>query len=178
MSPTSKRRYRASELHQVNWEQIRELSGDGRVIFPIGVAKEDFVPGLMRPDRTVLVAVKWRHPQPTRALIERVVGLGGRRIEAVMEPSGTYGDALAGLLRAAGVAIYRVSPKRVYDAAELYDGVPSLHDAMAGYALSPIGSCASTRARSIKHGARHRRRVPQRVSGALHGSRAWTRPQP
>jgi len=48
-----------------------------------------------------------------------------------LEPSGTYGDALVGQLRRLGVAVYRVSPKRVHDAAEVYDGVPSLHDAKA-----------------------------------------------
>ncbi len=55
----------------------------------------------------------------------------GVRVEVVMEPSGTYGDPLLWQLRQAGVALYRVSPKRVHDAAEVFDGVPSLHDAKA-----------------------------------------------
>lgn len=46
-----------------------------------------------------------------------------------MEPSGTYGDALRELFQARGVTVYRVSPKRSHDAAEVYDGVPSYHDA-------------------------------------------------
>ena len=52
-------------------------------------------------------------------------------LEVVLEPSGTYGDALVGQLRRLGVAVYRISPKRVHDGAEVYDGVPSLHDAKA-----------------------------------------------
>ncbi len=56
---------------------------------------------------------------------------GAVALEVVLEPSGTYGDALVGQLRRRGVAVYRVSPKRVHDAAEVYDGVPSLHDAKA-----------------------------------------------
>jgi len=48
-----------------------------------------------------------------------------------MEPGGTYGDALLWQRRQAGIALYRVSPKRVHDAAEVFDGVPSLHDAKA-----------------------------------------------
>ena len=56
-----------------------------------------------------------------------------------MEPSGTYGDALRALFVEAGVWVYRISPKRVHDAAEIYDGVPSLHDAKA----APHGLCAA-----------------------------------
>jgi transposase len=56
----------------------------------------------------------------------------------VLEPSGTYGDALIWQLRQAGIALYRVSPKRVHDAAEVYDGVPSLHDAKAAYLIGRL----------------------------------------
>jgi transposase len=45
--------------------------------------------------------------------------------------SGTYGDALRWQLRALGAEIFRASAKRVHDAAEVYDRVPSLHDAKA-----------------------------------------------
>jgi transposase len=46
-----------------------------------------------------------------------------------MEPSGSYGDPLRRLLWEAGIRVYRVSGKRSHDAAEVYDGVPSWHDA-------------------------------------------------
>jgi transposase len=59
-------------------------------------------------------------------------------VEAVLEPSGTYGDVLVWQLRQAGIALYRVSPKRVHDAAEVYDGVPSLHDAKAAYLIGRL----------------------------------------
>lgn len=49
-----------------------------------------------------------------------------------MEPSGTYGDSLRHALQAAGLMVYRVKPKQVHDARELYDGVPSSHDAKSG----------------------------------------------
>ncbi len=55
-----------------------------------------------------------------------------------MEPTGTYGDALRGLLVAEGWPVYRVGPKRVHDAAEAYDGVPSLHDAKAAYVMGRL----------------------------------------
>lgn len=53
----------------------------------------------------------------------------GLLIEAVMESSGTYGDVLRHQLLEHGVPVFRVSGKRTHDAAEVYDGVPSLHDA-------------------------------------------------
>ena len=55
-----------------------------------------------------------------------------------MEPSGTYADALCHYLADQGIAIHRVSPKRVHDAAEVYDGVPSLHDAKAAYIIARL----------------------------------------
>ena len=134
----SKYKYRASELQQVNWERVREQVQDEAVVFAVDVAKEDFVGTLMKPDRTVVQTLKWQHPRQSRELVERLQGLKAGRLEAVMEPSGTYGDALRGLLTASGVAVYRVSPKRVHDAAELYDGVPSLHDAKAAYLIGRL----------------------------------------
>ncbi len=55
-----------------------------------------------------------------------------------MEPSGTYGDALRRYLSELGLAVYRVAPKRVHDAAELYEGVASLHDAKSAYLIGRI----------------------------------------
>jgi transposase len=41
--------------------------------------------------------VQWTHPQQTRALVAaRVATFGAARLEVVMEPSGTYGDAARG----------------------------------------------------------------------------------
>ncbi len=134
----SKYKYRARQLHQVNWQNVQEQSGDGRVVFAVDVAKRGFFATLMKPDRTVLETLKWSHPQQTGALLGQLQWLGVQRLEAVLEPSGTYGDALLGQLSAAGVAVYRLSPKRVHDAAELYDGVPSLHDAKAAYLIGRL----------------------------------------
>jgi hypothetical protein len=55
-----------------------------------------------------------------------------------MEPSGTYGDPLRWLFSRQGVTVYRLSPKRVHDSAEVYDGVPSLHDAKAAYQIGRL----------------------------------------
>ena len=136
----SKRRYSAIEFNRVNWAMMTEQVTGQRAVFAVDVAKEDFVGTLLDAERTPRVTVKWTHPQHTRALVEQVVELSGaaQQLDVAMEPSGTYGDALRWQLVSAGLAVYRVSPKRVHDAAEVYDGVPSLHDAKAAYVIGRL----------------------------------------
>jgi len=135
----SKRRYSTVELNQVNWARMREQVAGQRAVFAVDVAKEDFVGVLLDAERTALVTVAWKHPEQTWALIEQLVLLSQEaELEIAMEPSGTYGDALRWQLIQLGLAVSRVSPKRVHDAAEVYDGVPSLHDAKAAYVIGRL----------------------------------------
>lgn len=128
----NKRRYKSVEFKKVDWNKVGDRIEGERVVLAVDVAKEDFVATLLDAEQTTLVTFKWRHPQDTAEVVERMASLGqALQLEAVMESSGTYGDALVWQLRQAGIALYRVSPKRVHDAAEVYDGVPSLHDAKA-----------------------------------------------
>lgn len=142
-----KRRYRATDVNQMNWAEIAEQAGEQPVVFAVDVAKEKFVGALMKPDRSVLKTIKWRHPEQTRELVHGLLShLGAQQLEVAMEPSGTYGDALRWLFLTRGVAVYRLSPKRVHDSAEVFDGVPSLHDAKAAYQigrlhLDGVGQC-------------------------------------
>jgi hypothetical protein len=55
-----------------------------------------------------------------------------------MESSGTYGDVLRYQLYDLGVPVFRVSGKRTHDASEVYDGVPSLHDAKCAAILAKL----------------------------------------
>jgi transposase len=135
----SKRRYKSEEFKSVDWSRVQGRIEGERVVLGVDVAKEDFVATLLDGEQTALLTFKWRDPQDTAEVLERMLRLGqGRRLEAVLEPSGTYGDALLWQLRQAGIAPYRVSPKRVHDAAEVYDGVPSLHDAKAAYLIGRL----------------------------------------
>jgi hypothetical protein len=135
----SKRRSQGKELKSVGWDEItRRLEGEC-VVVAVDVAKEDFVGAVLDGEQTALLTFKWRHPQETAEVVERICELGqGRQLEAVLEPCGTYGDALVGQLRQAGVALNRVSPKRVHDAAAVCDGGPSLRDAKAAYLIGRL----------------------------------------
>jgi transposase len=74
----------------------------------------------------------------TPEFLSLLAGLSARRVEAVTEPSGSYGFALEELLRRAQFPVFRVSPKRSHDAAEVYDGVPSRHDAKAAAIIAKL----------------------------------------
>jgi len=134
-----KRRYKATNVKQVNWEVVAAQTQGERIIFGVDVAKEEFFAVLMKIDQSVIDTIKWTHPQQTRELSAHLLDdLKCSRLEVVLEPSGTYGDALRHHLSKLGFSIYQISPKRVHDAAEVYDGVPSLHDAKAAYLIGRL----------------------------------------
>jgi len=134
-----KRRYRTTKVNQVNWAQIADQAGEQPMVFAVDVAKEKFVGALMKPDRTVLKTIQWQHPDQTPELVHGLLShVGAQRLEVAMEPSGTYGDALRWLFVTHDVAVFRLSPKRVHDSAEVFDGVPSLHDAKAAYQIGRL----------------------------------------
>jgi transposase len=127
-----KRIYRAEDVKDLNLGVLKETVRGRRVVVGIDVAKEDFVAAVIGQDREVLITIKWKHPLESNRFIDAIVDqLPWAFLEVVMEPSGTYGDALRSLFLDRGVKVFRVSPKRCHDAAEVYDGVPSLHDAKA-----------------------------------------------
>ena len=55
-----------------------------------------------------------------------------------MEPSGTYGDVLRHQLKSDDFPVFMVSGKRTHDAREMFDGVPSLHDAKAAAIIARL----------------------------------------
>lgn len=135
----SKGRYRTVEVKAVDWEAWAAQAAGTTVVFAVDVAKEDFVSRLDIQDAAHLGRVKWRHPEQTGELLAGIGRLvAAARVEAVMESSGTYGDALRWQLRALGAQIFRASAKRVHDAAEVFDGVPSLHDAKAADIIAQL----------------------------------------
>jgi hypothetical protein len=101
------------------------------VALAVDVAKVDMVAAIATDEDGVVLTVGWKAPMQSRELLELLEALrrAGARVEVAMEPSGTYGDVLRHHLHERGFAVFRVSGKRTHDAAELYDGVPSLHDA-------------------------------------------------
>ncbi len=131
--------YRQTDINKVDWAVIRSKIEKREIIFSVDVAKQKFVGVLMTREKELIITLKWKHPQDTLGLVERLSeGLGIARLEVVMEPSGTYGDALRWQFVKRGIQVYRVSPKHTHDMAESFDGTPSLHDAKAAGIIADL----------------------------------------
>lgn len=125
-----KRMYRAKPVKDMDLGKLGgELKDADRVVFGIDVAKELMFATLKIEAEAVHTTLKWHHLKESLAVVKWVASLAG--IEVAMEPSGTYGDSLRWHLERRGIAVYRTSPKLVKDSREIYDGVPSTHDAKA-----------------------------------------------
>lgn len=135
----AKGKYRAVSVKKIRATDLIKGIRGKRVVVAIDVAMEWMYAAIASPDRTIHAIIKWSHPHETRAFLKFVNELNQHaEINAAMEPSGTYGDALRYRLLKAGIRVWRVSPKRTHDAAEVYDGVPSLHDAKSAAIIAKL----------------------------------------
>ena len=134
-----KRVYRATKVKNLNLEKLQEQVKDRKIVLAIDVAKEDFFAVIVGNDQQVYATIKWKHPVESHFFLNVILKeLSWSSLEVVMEPSGTYGDSLRSQFLNAGIAVYRVSPKRCHDAAEVFDGVPSMHDAKASAIIARL----------------------------------------
>jgi transposase len=135
-----KRTYRKIAVKDVDVAALASELGGGRAVFAIDVAKVDMVAAIVAGEGRVVRTICWKNPGENGLVLELLAALGraGLSIEAVMESSGTYGDVLRHQLQERGVPVYRVSGKRTHDAAEVYDGVPSLHDAKSAAIIAKL----------------------------------------
>jgi transposase len=125
-----KRIYRATSVNELNLEKLVEAVRARKITFAIDVAKRDLKAVVMERPEAVLATLSWQAPKDTRRLVEVVSALAEvSEVEVALEPTGTYGDVVRALLGGLGLPVFRVSTKRSRDAAELFDGVPSQHDA-------------------------------------------------
>ena len=133
-----KRSYRSVDVNQVDRERLASAVEGKRVVFSIDVSKEKQYGAVMTEDRKVQVLIRWDLVGQTRDAVEVLKGLPASEVAVAMEPTGTYGDPLRQQFQEAGIPVYRVSSKRCHDAAEVYDGVPSYHDAKAAEVIGRL----------------------------------------
>ena len=132
-----KHNYRTKKVNGINWPQLRQLFAGQALVFAVDVAKEQQFALLSNTEQSESVLIQWNHSEQTAELINELKQLN-IPITVVMESTSTYGDALRYQFRQAGFAIYQASAKRVHDAKEIYDGVPSLHDAKAAWLIARL----------------------------------------
>lgn len=127
-----KRTYRAIDVQTLNLDAVLSAFAEGAVVtVALDVAKRKFLCALATADGEIEQIVRFEHPSTTNVFLLLLDRLRehGRGVVAVMEPTGTYGDAIRHQLLERGIEVHRVSTKHVHDIAELYDRVPSKHDA-------------------------------------------------
>ena len=134
-----KRSYRAVGFQQIDLDQLEQELPE-RTVFGIDIAKKTMYGSLMGEGEEILTVLKWDHLSESQS-VANWLGRLPQVHEVAMEPSGTYGDALRGCLTSAGLRVFRVSPKMVKDAREIYDGVPSSHDAKASATVAWLHLC-------------------------------------
>ena len=112
----------------------------GQLVFAIDVAKVDMVAAIATGSGQVLSTISWKAPMQNAKVIEILAGFKalGLNVQTVLESTGTYGDVLRFALETAGIPVFRVSGKRTFDAREVFDGVPSLHDAKSAAILAKL----------------------------------------
>jgi transposase len=135
-----KRIYRAIWIKDVDATSLQAALQGQYSTVAIDVAKKSFFAAFQDESGEVQLTVKWLHPEQSPAFMSLVVGLAaaGCNPSAVMEPSGVYGDALRYHCEQAGITVYRVSPQRTHNAAIVYDGVRSWHDAKSAAIIGKL----------------------------------------
>ncbi len=134
----NKRIYRATNVKQVNWRKVSEAVKARSLVFSIDVAKKEQFAMLMDNQHATYLTVKWDHLKETSFLLEHLIALPCKYLEIAMEPTGVYGDTLRLQLAQAGFNTVQIPAKRVHDATEIYDGVPSMHDAKSAYLIGRL----------------------------------------
>jgi hypothetical protein len=138
--PMKKRIYRTMSVNAFQACSIRREDAGPRLVVGVDIAKVDMVAAFAASDGRILTTVRWKAPAENATLLSilRQFRAAEMVVEVVMEPSGTYGDVLRQQLQTEGFPVFMVGGKRTFDAKELYDGVPSLHDAKSAAIITKL----------------------------------------
>jgi len=142
-----KRSYAAVDVEQFDLLALLHLVPVGCIV-AVDVAKTKFVAAIAATSGEVLKLVKFEHPRQTAVFVGflRALQREERKPVVVMEPTGTYGDALRHQCHALGLPVHMMPPKHSHDFAEVLDGVPSMHDPKAATVLAKLHAIKPARA--------------------------------
>jgi transposase len=136
-----KHNYQAVAVQQVRVSELVGLVMAGCIV-ALDVAKTKWLVAIATAAGEVVKLFRFEHPVETTAFLKVVTelrgGVTGGKVEVVMEPTGTYGDAVRYQLVKSGAKVFMVSPKRTHDSKEIFDGVPSLHDAKSAVLIAKL----------------------------------------
>jgi len=143
----TKRSYGAVDVEKFDAKAVLPLLTTGCIV-AIDVAKTKFVAAIATASGDAVKLVKFEHPRQTGLFLEQlsILGEAGRMPAVVMEPTGTYGDAVRYQCHQRGLTVHMMPPKHTHDFAEVFDGVPSMHDAKAAVVLARLQAIKPARA--------------------------------
>ena len=143
----TKRTYAAVDVERFELSTVLHLVTVGCII-AIDVAKSKFVAAIATAAGEVLKLVRFEHPRQTALFLEvlRELQRAERKPVVVMEPTGTYGDAVRYRCHELGLPVHMMPPKYSHDFAEVLDGVPSMHDPKAATVLAKLQAIRPARA--------------------------------
>lgn len=182
----SKGMYRSVDVKDVNEERLQEAVQGQKVVVGVDVGKFDCRAAVTTAGKEVHRIVGWKSIPETPALVDLLESLPAESLEVVMEPTSTYGDPLAHELMRREIPVFQASPNRVFHGGEVYDGVPSTHDAKAACVISwlhwdggtipwrvRVGAERelSARARVLAHYEQEEQRLLQKLEALL--ARHW-----
>jgi transposase len=123
-----KRTYQTVDVERFDVVAVLHLLTLGCVV-AIDVAKTKFVAAVATATGEVLKLLRFEHPRQTGAFLRIVEAIRDAKLEphVVMEPTGTYGDAIRYQLHRRDIPVHMMAPKLTHDFAEVVDGVPSMH---------------------------------------------------
>jgi len=128
-------KYSSVSINSVDQKEIdSQIRGD-TLIMGLDVAKKKEYAALADETGKDICVLYWEHPRQSRKFADFIDGLKPSRVQMVMEPTGSYGDPLRHLAYNRGWEVWKMGPKRVGDAKEIADGVPSIHDSKAAHIL-------------------------------------------
>jgi len=155
-----KRIYQAISVKQVDVERLVGILED-RVVFGCDAAKDRWYGAFMNVDGDVVLTIWWDIQDDREELLNLLEALRRASIvvDVVAEPTGTYANAMMWELEQAGHPIFRVSPKHTHDYAEIYDGVPSTHDAKAAAVVADLHRIRGRKSSPWRHLSKERRKL-------------------
>lgn len=133
-----KRVYRTISINAVNLKKLHQACLEQNLCVGIDVAKEVPFACIMTQSGEILLLLKFQHPTETRRFVQMLADLPASQLVCALESTGTYGDALRYLLLQAGIPVYLVSAHKAEKMAEVYDGVPSQHDAKCAAIIAKL----------------------------------------
>ena len=134
-----KRTYRGVEVKKVNRASLAEGLAGVDLVVGVDVGKEVCFASLMGAEQGVQVTVKWKRSLgESRFCGAAASGWVAGPLRWPWSQAGPMGIRSAVFCGKPGLSVYRVSAKRSHDAAEVYDGVPSWHDAKSAAIIAKL----------------------------------------